>query len=460
MFECQDLKHEGERTGENVVQGHGTKCKICKSRDTRERNRKQQEEKEEQKKGRFQTAQDWVEFNKNMYGGKKYITPITQEFAISEEYDKAVIIDQKRKEDAKKQYMETEKEKRQQEALKNILSEAEIEEKKEKAKRRKLDIDNARKAEKYKQDIPAGMGLCRTGPHLVQLEEIQFCPVADLGISYNGPSGSILRNYCKKHFEGYLNASRKHNDKPERREYNREGLVEYRKTEKYREYAQDYEVLKQRRITSMKQSAKHRNIAYRLSNAKEQEIVKAQAICHYCNRRNKSSARGLYKDDINSVETPLGPDRIDCTKEYTDDNVVPCCNQCNISKCQLSTEEFVNACYKVITFYDTGIPNDSFQMIKKNNCKSVTSFAKYKERAYGRKLTFELTPEQYESFKNGACYYCGLKDGQHIGIDRFDNDKGYTMENMKSCCSACNYMKNHFSYDDFLEMCRCVTNKH
>ena len=148
-------------------------------------------------------------------------------------------------------------EKRQQKISKKILSEAEIEEKKEKAKRRKLDLDNSRKAKKYKQEIPAGMGLCRTGPHLVQLKEIQFCPVADLGISYNGPSGSILRSYCKKHFEGYLNASRKHNDKPERKEYNREGLVEYRKTEKYREYAKNYEVLKQRRITSMKQVQKN-----------------------------------------------------------------------------------------------------------------------------------------------------------------------------------------------------------
>lgn len=458
MFKCQDLKHEGERTGENVVKSHGTKCKICKARDTRERNKKKQEQKEEQKKGRFKTAQDWIEFNKNTYGGKKYIIPIVQDFEITEEYDKAVIIDQKRKVDAKKQYMETEKEKRQQKTSKKMLSEAEIEEKKEKAKRRKLDLDNSRKAEKYKQEIPAGMGLCRTGPHLVQLEEIQFCPVADLGISYNGPSGSILRSYCKKHFEGYLNASRKHNDKPERKEYNREGLVEYRKTEKYREYAKNYEVLKQRRITSMKQSAKKRNIGYYLSTKKEQEIVNAQTICHYCNRRNKFTGRGLYKDDTSSVETPLGADRIDSTKQYTDDNVVPCCNQCNISKCQMSIEEFVNACNKIITFHDTGIPNKSYQITM--NSKGVATYYNYRKRAYDKKLTFELTHEQYESFKNGSCYYCGLKDGKHIGIDRFDNDIGYTKENMKSCCSTCNYMKNHFSYFDFLDMCRCVTNKH
>lgn len=36
------------------------------------------------------------------------------------------------------------------------------------------------------------------------------------------------------------------------------------------------------------------------------------------------------------------------------------------------------------------------------------------------------------------------------GIDRLNNDKGYTVENIVSCCSICNKAKSNLTMEEFL----------
>ena len=42
---------------------------------------------------------------------------------------------------------------------------------------------------------------------------------------------------------------------------------------------------------------------------------------------------------------------------------------------------------------------------------------------------------------------------QKNGIDRVDSKLGYIEKNTKSCCGECNFMKNVFDLDSFLEKC-------
>ena len=51
------------------------------------------------------------------------------------------------------------------------------------------------------------------------------------------------------------------------------------------------------------------------------------------------------------------------------------------------------------------------------------------------------------------CYLCGKESNyKHSnGIDRINNDIGYTEDNIACCCAECNYMKNNYQYDDFIE---------
>ena len=57
---------------------------------------------------------------------------------------------------------------------------------------------------------PPGMLWCHTGPHAVDATDMTFCPVSDLGIAdYSGPTGPIVRRFCKVHFGLYLASQRK-----------------------------------------------------------------------------------------------------------------------------------------------------------------------------------------------------------------------------------------------------------
>lgn len=80
----------------------------------------------------------------------------------------------------------------------------------------------------------------------------------------------------------------------------------------------------------------------------------------------------------------------------------------------------------------------------------------YKDSAKERGLCFELTMEELGIYIEMDCFYCGLKGG---GIDRYDNDKGYIVENCVSCCKHCNYAKRNRSPEDFSDWIEAIAKK-
>ena len=85
----------------------------------------------------------------------------------------------------------------------------------------------------------------------------------------------------------------------------------------------------------------------------------------------------------------------------------------------------------------------------------------YKKRAKAGRLKYDLTEEQFAKMTQKDCYYCGAKpnniskdpksNGEYIynGIDRIDNTKGYTIDNIIPCCWACNQAKSNKSLSEF-----------
>lgn len=55
-----------------------------------------------------------------------------------------------------------------------------------------------------------------------------------------------------------------------------------------------------------------------------------------------------------------------------------------------------------------------------------------------RKLTNELTLDQYTWLRLQPCIYCGSPSS---GVDRIKNEFGYTILNSAPCCKTCNFMK-------------------
>lgn len=78
------------------------------------------------------------------------------------------------------------------------------------------------------------------------------------------------------------------------------------------------------------------------------------------------------------------------------------------------------------------------------------TFTRYKQSARNRQLPFEITFEEFLSFQEDPCTYCGgIQDA--IGLDRIDSTRGYEMTNLTRCCGTCNYMKRHHSVEEWLD---------
>lgn len=84
----------------------------------------------------------------------------------------------------------------------------------------------------------------------------------------------------------------------------------------------------------------------------------------------------------------------------------------------------------------------------------------YKQMAKNRGHEFSLTYEQFRSLVTQACYYCGVSPNPLNGIDRVDNSKGYTIDNVVPACKYCNRMKNDLSYDEFIKQCKRILEWH
>ncbi len=88
-------------------------------------------------------------------------------------------------------------------------------------------------------------------------------------------------------------------------------------------------------------------------------------------------------------------------------------------------------------------------------------------RSRNLKMSCDLDLDYFEELSSMPCFYCGEKwtncskdRGQggkkisdtiikHNGIDRIDNNKGYTIQNAVSCCKFCNSAKNTMSQLEF-----------
>ena len=95
------------------------------------------------------------------------------------------------------------------------------------------------------------------------------------------------------------------------------------------------------------------------------------------------------------------------------------------------------------------------QFRKRYYFSPIGKYNEYKFWAKKLNRNFELTFEQFKEFWQKPCYYCGniIKT---IGLDKVDSKKGYTLDNIVSCCIVCNRMKRVSSKEDFIEQCKRI----
>lgn len=95
-------------------------------------------------------------------------------------------------------------------------------------------------------------------------------------------------------------------------------------------------------------------------------------------------------------------------------------------------------------------------------------FGFYKKNAQRKNLEFSLSKDQFKEITSKNCIYCGTPpfnffkrendNGHYIynGIDRKDNNKGYTVENSLTCCTICNRAKSDMQLNSFTDYLKRV----
>jgi len=76
------------------------------------------------------------------------------------------------------------------------------------------------------------------------------------------------------------------------------------------------------------------------------------------------------------------------------------------------------------------------------------------KRGYG---DFQLNFEEFQKLVTNPCHYCKhINTEEANGIDRINNDLGYTKDNCVPACWRCNRMKHFYHPEFFIEKCKII----
>jgi hypothetical protein len=130
-------------------------------------------------------------------------------------------------------------------------------------------------------------------------------------------------------------------------------------------------------------------------------------------------------------------------------------------------------CLDKETRQNRAIQNSIKNTLPDNESCQNELFGSYNKSASIRKFSFNLTKEEFISLVEKDCFYCGQHPSSiqknsrknpikyyYNGIDRVDNNLGYTIDNSVPCCIFCNTAKHHHSQEEFFKRVEKIYNKH
>ena len=188
-------------------------------------------------------------------------------------------------------------------------------------------------------------------------------------------------------------------------------------------------------------SARLKKLQFTFSEEEFKEMIVKP--CYYCSIVDEKGFNGI--------------DRMNQAEGYIQSNGVSCCVMCNWLKGSLDSATFIKRTRHIHSF--TINTNNTIHPECFPDAKCV-SYASYRSRAEKKELEFALSKDDYKTITNQDCYLCGKKstDTNTNGIDRVDNNFGYTIMNSKACCKECNHMKNNYALDILLEKIERIQN--
>lgn len=192
------------------------------------------------------------------------------------------------------------------------------------------------------------------------------------------------------------------------------------------------------RLKGIKQQAKLKGYTWSEDMDEEACVAMMTSPCFYCEYKSEESVNGI--------------DRMDNTKGYVKENCVGCCKRCNFIKKSLDAHTFVERCVHISSCHGDGTIYHASAWPQ----TGPALYSAYRKRAEAKGLDFELSKEDFDGISEKECHYCKRQCEAGSGIDRVDNGRGYTIDNVIPCCSECNAMRTLLSLDDFVTGCKRV----
>lgn len=143
-------------------------------------------------------------------------------------------------------------------------------------------------------------------------------------------------------------------------------------------------------------------------------------------------------------------------------------------KCDCGTEKFVSSnSLRIIRscgcLKDDVMKEKSSKNIDKTGLNQV--FGAYKNRAKNKNIEFSIEKDSFLKLIKQNCHYCNALPENIIksrtrdnveffysGLDRLNNEHGYTIDNSVPCCKTCNFLKRTLSYNQFIEKVFAIAN--
>lgn len=98
----------------------------------------------------------------------------------------------------------------------------------------------------------------------------------------------------------------------------------------------------------LKCNAERRGIEFNLTF--EESVFIASQDCYYCGKA--PCLVGTKKYTVNGSWLHNSVDRLDSNKGYSFDNCVPACLTCNVAKSEMTVDQYIEHCKRVVNYWD------------------------------------------------------------------------------------------------------------
>jgi hypothetical protein len=88
-------------------------------------------------------------------------------------------------------------------------------------------------------------------------------------------------------------------------------------------------------------------------------------------------------------------------------------------------------------------------------CNPGSAFKEYERSAARRGLSLNITLGQFRAITAQPCLFCG-ESWRPRGIDRWNSEIGYELDNCRPCCGACNMFKGRRDGISFADRCQLI----